>query len=879
MDQPTSTVMWVVCLLCVIITEKPAGGIGIPDGLCKRIIVDVDPQYVGYVQLGGAYSLQNFTWFDFPVFKHEQQIMYFYYDRTSRRMLIGRNKGELFGLGATTVDFSDSNWLPRYSIYPPFRNVIDKWLYKDYVTGGLFYVDPNADLGPRCIPDDVQFRQCSSAVFKFNDVIIQDQNDRQLIYINQLKYYYEQLLGIYRNARPVFERKESINPAYLFYSPSVSGWVVGPDYNSDSVFMYVSSTSMRPEFITGTWYVYTNSRFQAKSDVSLNCSGTPTNRTCAVYNPCQNSGTCLQKDSTDVFCICTLNFTGRHCEKPRLEICPSLRTVTTNIVVWDTLYDGAIATWFCGQGYTPSYYFAVCQVNEGSTNTGKWVAYDSCTKTTIPPITTARSDNGGSSWSSWSGWSSWSSLITTARSDNGGSSWSSWSGWNSWSSWSNTDGDDSSSSSNYVEPEGLWIFTLVLTITVNIILPFVIFVILKYKEEPDEAEREVSFELTRVAPAEPGQGQNQYTGEESAVAPPTTAEGVHTEAGNKNGNRSSRIKNISFIRILSITCFISFWFYLPWTVGCFETKCGFYSSSILTLALFGIFMMPFSYILMLAESFRARERSYLRKLGKACSVGRFVSQVRQAQPIITWRAVCYHYETRTRVVYYTDGQGNSQSRQETYTETVVTHRDFKTFLFNYWTDESAPTIEGVGTSGVTRIRLDKTVTPGDLETLSEYMSGFEEFKRRNEGRDTFMDASEDMGVPGFEKRVAAFVGENTAPPWWMKMPYYWLAVLLGVTWPYRWYFIAKTGKTYYTIIKKFYVTRPEVDSEDIRPYDTEVGETSEREIRKSIAVVGNESEGSQSGSSTGLAHIEPSDQAGTTSIAVDAGGPTVRVAL
>ena len=47
--------------------------------------------------------------------------------------------------------------------------------------------------------------------------------------------------------------------------------------------------------------------------------------------------------------------------------------------------------------------------------------------------------------------------------------------------------------------------------------------------------------------------------------------------------------------------------------------------------------------------------------------------LRKAQPGVLWMVTCYHYETRTRTVYYTDSNGNRKSRIETYQEKVVTY--------------------------------------------------------------------------------------------------------------------------------------------------------------------------------------------------------------
>ena len=70
-----------------------------------------------------------------------------------------------------------------------------------------------------------------------------------------------------------------------------------------------------------------------------------------------------------------------------------------------------------------------------------------------------------------------------------------------------------------------------------------------------------------------------------------------------------------------------------------------------------------------------------------------------------------------------------------------------------------------------------------------------------------MSFDEDQIIPGFEKRLAAYVDES-ANSWWVGKCQFWLASLLCLTWPYRWYFRYKSGKTSYTVSKKIYLNRP-----------------------------------------------------------------------
>ena len=72
-------------------------------------------------------------------------------------------------------------------------------------------------------------------------------------------------------------------------------------------------------------------------------------------------------------------------------------------------------------------------------------------------------------------------------------------------------------------------------------------------------------------------------------------------------------------------------------------------------------------------------------------------------------------------------------------------------------------------------------------------------------RDAHMDSSIDTKIPGFVERIAVTSDENGKVPEWMTTKRFtWFTVLL-MTWPYRWMFNHKTGKTTYEIRKSIFV--------------------------------------------------------------------------
>ena len=74
---------------------------------------------------------------------------------------------------------------------------------------------------------------------------------------------------------------------------------------------------------------------------------------------------------------------------------------------------------------------------------------------------------------------------------------------------------------------------------------------------------------------------------------------------------------------------------------------------------------------------------------------------------------------------------------------------------------------------------------------------------RNRFRDLFTDFSASREIPGLTKRISAYV-DLRVKPWWIRPLFFWLATLLQMTWPYRWLFRAKTGKSHHALKKLIY---------------------------------------------------------------------------
>merc|ERR1711964_634616 len=94
------------------------------------------------------------------------------------------------------------------------------------------------------------------------------------------------------------------------------------------------------------------------------------------------------------------------------------------------------------------------------------------------------------------------------------------------------------------------------------------------------------------------------------------------------------------------------------------------------------------YLGYLVEICLGSTQKYLCNIEEKDGVHRFVDRLQRTAPQIIWEIQCYHMETRTRWVSYTDANGNTSSRLETYTVRVNTHFASQHYQYDSWDDVS-----------------------------------------------------------------------------------------------------------------------------------------------------------------------------------------------
>ena len=65
---------------------------------------------------------------------------------------------------------------------------------------------------------------------------------------------------------------------------------------------------------------------------------------------------------------------------------------------------------------------------------------------------------------------------------------------------------------------------------------------------------------------------------------------------------------------------------------------------------------------------------------------------------------------------------------------------------------------------------------------------------------------EERTIPGFEPVFTAYTDESCTTSCWIGQPQFWIASILGLTWPYRLLMWRKTGVTFNKVRKSVFVS-------------------------------------------------------------------------
>ena len=298
-------------------------------------------------------------------------------------------------------------------------------------------------------------------------------------------------------------------------------------------------------------------------------------------------------------------------------------------------------------------------------------------------------------------------------------------------------------------------------------------------------------------------------------------------------------KNVKLSVIISLYYYVSFWLWMLYVIFAISAKVGQYGQLfgvIATIAVICVIVLPFIFMV---ESYCSSDWKYIKNLKPISSDREAIESIGNAKPTVTMHAECFHYETRYRTVSYTDANGNTQTRLETYQEQVITSNHVEPYLFTHWFDSSKSTVRDVSKAGVIKIKMDLTVQFGDQTTAEDFQENFKRFQDKNRNRDTYVNFYVSTTVAGFEKRLTGYTGNK---PIWINSVCFWISTIFCLGWPYRMLFNRITGNTEYSVEKVIFMNTPSnpvISNDPDHPLDppSENAEDTIHNIKKKIQLI------------------------------------------
>ena len=492
---------------------------------------------------------------------------------------------------------------------------------------------------------------------------------------------------------------------------------------------------------------------------------------------CQNGGTCTAAGSQNVQCSCPRGSRGPYCEHG-VPSCPDYGHFDPNAMYYAVdSFEGSLAAWFCPSGSGAEFGYSVC---ENRLNDHSWSNSAAC-----PSLTTATQPTS----TPYSYFTHRIDIFKDVK--------------------------------DWLTP-----VVMVCVLAIQIGAPFITyFCILVYCCGYDVDDDHTSQRFARDDCDEDYAIEDKYKKQlrelESRTPKPENAvmiselrriqHQLEEEIDQVRARRRKRdregYKVAKPFRTFSFYYYVSLWLWLIYLIIYYGANLDQYSDLFGTLSTIAIICVSLLYIVILVESWLSSERQYIKNLSELTSATERIESIRNTQPNVSMIAECYHYELRTRTVSYTDANGHSHSRTESYQEKVISAVIRERFLFTHWFDCSQSSLTDVGKVGITKIDMQLTVQFGDETTAQHFNEKFERFKHQNRDGDVFVQFFVSTTVYGFEKRLAAYTDAGNKPGW-IGSRWFWLATFFCLGWPYRIVFNHITQKTEYNVVKIIFTSIP-----------------------------------------------------------------------
>lgn len=142
-------------------------------------------------------------------------------------------------------------------------------------------------------------------------------------------------------------------------------------------------------------------------------------------------------------------------------------------------------------------------------------------------------------------------------------------------------------------------------------------------------------------------------------------------------------------------------------------------------------MICVNYFIVFVESFFSYEVQHIKNLSSVTSAAELMGFIRNGKPVVSFSAIAYHYEMRTRFVTRTISRGRSFTAQEAYQGKVITSHVTQSYMFGRWQDRSQRTLANTHSEKITKIRMDLVILFGDSATATDFHERYREFRNEH----------------------------------------------------------------------------------------------------------------------------------------------------
>ncbi|XP_018897105.2 transmembrane protein 151B [Bemisia tabaci] len=216
--------------------------------------------------------------------------------------------------------------------------------------------------------------------------------------------------------------------------------------------------------------------------------------------------------------------------------------------------------------------------------------------------------------------------------------------------------------------------------------------------------------------------------------------------------------------------------------------------------------MAMLYLVYLVECWHCTARVELGHREDSASVLQRIQLMRQSQPIIWWKAVCYHYVRRKRqVTRYRNG--DSYTATQVYYERVNSHAAGSSFVYTFCgvKDISKRIVLNQAKRPITKIRFSKGFAFANVDAAADFEEQRARFFAEHERYDDYMEMREGLELSNVSnfKEAAIVVHDPDHPPWFASQPVFWISSACLLSWPLRLLLEYNTAYVHYQVTKLF----------------------------------------------------------------------------